>query len=60
MRGGEQHVDRRIRLWVVQQERIRLLGAAPDTGVRAREGAKAAPPGPAGGPPSDPPSRAGS
>ena len=25
MRGVEQHVERRIRLWVVQQERVRLL-----------------------------------
>lgn len=25
MRGAEQHVERRIRLWVVQQERIRLI-----------------------------------
>ena len=25
MRGAEQHVERRIRLWVVQQERVRLL-----------------------------------
>jgi hypothetical protein len=25
MRGVEQHVERRIRLWVVQQERVRLI-----------------------------------
>lgn len=25
MRGAEQHVERKIRLWVVQQERVRLL-----------------------------------
>ena len=35
MRGGEQHVERRIRLWVVQQERIRLLNGHPG-GINAR------------------------
>jgi len=25
MRGAEPHVERKIRLWVVQQERVRLL-----------------------------------
>jgi len=35
MRGGEQHVERKIRLWVVQQERIRLLNGHPG-GINAR------------------------
>lgn len=35
MRGSEQHVERKIRLWVVQQERIRLLSGQPG-GIRAR------------------------
>jgi hypothetical protein len=25
MRGAEHHVERKIRLWVVQQERVRLV-----------------------------------
>ncbi|HXR14548.1 MAG TPA: hypothetical protein VN740_07785 [Solirubrobacteraceae bacterium] len=27
MRGAEPHVERKIRLWVVQQERVRLLSS---------------------------------
>jgi hypothetical protein len=30
MRGHEQHVERKIRLWVVQQERNRLREIQPD------------------------------
>ncbi|MGA2006845.1 MAG: hypothetical protein ABSH27_04715 [Solirubrobacteraceae bacterium] len=30
MRGHEQHVERKIRLWVVQQERNRLRETQPD------------------------------
>lgn len=30
MRGREQHVERRIRLWVVQQERARLSARTPE------------------------------
>ncbi len=29
MRGHEQHVERKIRLWVVQQERNRLRDSQP-------------------------------
>ena len=37
MRGREQHVERKIRLWVVQQERERLSQRAPE---RAEERAE--------------------
>jgi hypothetical protein len=30
MRGHEQHVERKIRLWVVQQERNRLRETQPE------------------------------
>ncbi len=30
MRGREQHVERKIRLWVVQQERNRLRESQPE------------------------------
>ncbi len=30
MRGHEQHVERKIRLWVVQQERKRLRETQPE------------------------------
>jgi hypothetical protein len=30
MRGNEQHVERKIRLWVVQQERNRLREVRPE------------------------------
>lgn len=30
MRGREQHVERKIRLWVVQQERDRLTVPVPE------------------------------
>jgi len=38
MRGREQHVERKIRLWVVQQERERLSKRAPErVDARAEE-----------------------
>jgi hypothetical protein len=41
MRGSEQHVERKIRLWVVQQERIRLMNGQPaGIGARAEEPAE--------------------
>jgi hypothetical protein len=43
MRGSEQHVERKIRLWVVQQERIRLMNGQPG-GIRARAEETAEPP----------------
>jgi hypothetical protein len=43
MRGSEQHVERKIRLWVVQQERIRLMNGQPG-GIRARAEEPAEPP----------------
>ena len=44
MRGREQHVERKIRLWVVQQEHNRLReGAAPRLGVPATERTEAQP-----------------
>jgi hypothetical protein len=30
MRGNEHHVERKIRLWIVQQERNRLREARPE------------------------------
>ena len=38
MRGVEQHVERKIRLWVVQQERVRLLSGQRG-GLHARTAA---------------------
>jgi hypothetical protein len=46
MRGAEQHVERRIRLWVVQQERIRLMNGQ-HAAINARAEETLEPPGPA-------------
>jgi hypothetical protein len=35
MRGVEQHVERKIRLWVVKQERVRLINGHRG-GINAR------------------------
>jgi hypothetical protein len=45
MRGVEQHVERRIRLWVVQQERVRLMSGQPG-GINARAEKAPEPPSP--------------
>jgi hypothetical protein len=45
MRGVEQHVERRIRLWVVQQERVRLMNGQPG-GINARAEKAPEPPSP--------------
>jgi len=45
MRGVEQHVERRIRLWVVQQERVRLTNGQPG-GINARAEKAPEPPSP--------------
>jgi len=42
MRAGEQHVERKIRLWVVAQERIRLMDGRPG-GIHARAESGAVP-----------------
>ena len=47
MRGVEQHVERRIRLWVVQQERVRLMNGQRG-GINARAEEPPEPPAPAG------------
>jgi len=47
MRGVEQHVERKIRLWVVQQERVRLMNGQPG-GINARAEKAPEPPGPLG------------
>ena len=36
MRGSEQHVERKIRLWVVQQEHNRLREVRPERPVAPR------------------------
>lgn len=47
MRGAQQHIERKIRLWVVQQERVRLMnGQRGAIGARAEEPPE--PPSPAG------------
>ena len=46
MRGVEQHVERRIRLWVVQQERVRLINGQRGA-INARADETLEPPGPA-------------
>jgi hypothetical protein len=43
---GEQHVERKIRLWVVQQERLRLMDGRRG-GIHARAEETAEPPRPA-------------
>jgi hypothetical protein len=45
MRGVEQHVERKIRLWVVQQERVRLMNGQPG-GINAHAEKAPDPPGP--------------
>ena len=47
MRGVEQHVERKIRLWVVQQERVRLMNGQPG-GIHAHAEKAPEPPGPLG------------
>ena len=46
MRGAEQHVERKIRLWVVQQERVRLMNGQRGA-INARAEEPLDPPGPA-------------
>jgi hypothetical protein len=46
MRGAEQHVERKIRLWVVQQERVRLMNGQRGA-IDARADELLEPPGPA-------------
>jgi len=46
MRGVQQHVERRIRLWVVQQERVRLMDGQRG-GINARAQTPPQAPGPA-------------
>jgi len=45
MRGVEQHVERKIRLWVVQQERVRLVNGQRG-GIHARAETPPEAPGP--------------
>jgi hypothetical protein len=45
MRGVEQHVERKIRLWVVQQERVRLMNGQPG-GINTRAEQTPEPPAP--------------
>lgn len=46
MRGAEQHVERKIRLWVVQQERVRLINGQRGA-INARADEPLESPGPA-------------
>ena len=46
MRGAEQHVERKIRLWVVQQERVRLMNGQRGA-INGRTDETLEPPGPA-------------
>ena len=46
MRGVEQHVERKIRLWVVQQERVRLINGQRGA-INASADETLEPPGPA-------------